>query len=333
MQVKVLVYSAKPYDEASLRAAGGDGRHHLSFLEARLSPETARLADGFDAACLFVNDAASAPAVRALADGGVRLLVLRSAGFNHVDLRAAQEAGIAVARVPAYSPHAVAEHTVALILSLVRQTHRAYNRVRESNFSLEGLVGFDLASRTVGVVGTGTIGAVFAKIMRGFGCTVVAYDIQPNPECEQLGVHYVELEALLVESDVISLHCPLNPSTHHMINAEAIALMKDGVVLVNTSRGALLDTKAAIDGLKSRKIGYLGLDVYEEEEGVFFEDLSGEIVDDDLLMRLVTFPNVLITAHQAFLTREALQNIAETTIANLDRFEREGRPEHPVDPT
>lgn len=328
--MKVIVYSTKPYDEASLGEAALGRRIDLTFVEARLTLETSKLAEGFEAACLFVNDDGSRPVVEALAGMGIKLLVLRSAGFNHVDLEAAQKAGLAVGRVPAYSPHAVAEHAVALILGLARKTHRAYNRVRESNFSLNGLVGFDLAARTVGVVGTGAIGSVFARIMVGFGCRVIATDVRRDADLEALGVVYVERDRLFEEADVVSLHCPLTPDTHHLIDAAAFERMKDGVMLINTSRGALVDTRAAIAALKSRKLGYLGLDVYEEEEGVFFEDLSGTIVDDDLLMRLVTFPNVLITAHQAFLTREALDNIALTTIRNVECFEREGRPEHAV---
>lgn len=326
------MYSAKPYDEASfgraLEETGLD--HRLDFVEARLTPDTAKLAAGYDAICAFVSDHVDAAVVDVLVEHGVRLVALRCAGYNQVDLEATKANGITVGRVPAYSPHAVAEHAVALILGLARRTHRAYNRVRESNFSLNGLVGFDVVQRTVGVVGTGTIGAVFARIMRGFGCTVLAHDVRADPTLEAAGVTYVERDELLSRADIISLHCPLLPSTHHLIDADAVDKMRPGVMIINTSRGALIDTAAVIEGLKQRKIGHLGLDVYEEEDGVFFEDLSDKIVEDDVLMRLMTFPNVLVTSHQAFLTEEALHNIAETTLRNIDRFAREGVVEHPV---
>jgi D-lactate dehydrogenase len=325
----VAVFSSKPHDVASLNAANGAG-HRLDFIEARLSPETAQLADGADAVCAFVNDDLGRPVIEALAASGTRLVALRSAGFNHVDLVAAEAAGLAVGRVPAYSPHAVAEHTVALILALNRKTHRAWNRVREGNFELEGLMGFDLHGKTVGIVGTGAIGAVLARIMVGFGCRVLARDPSPNPDCLALGVDYVELDALLAESDVITLQCPLTPQTHHLIDDAAVARMKRGVMLVNTSRGAVVDTRALIRGLKSGAIGSLGLDVYEEEADLFFEDLSNRIIPDDVFARLLTFPNVLITGHQAFFTTEAVAGIAETTIGNVTAFEREGRVLHPV---
>jgi D-lactate dehydrogenase len=257
-----------------------------------------------------------------LASHGTSLIALRCAGFNNVDLKAAARLGMRVVRVPAYSPYAVAEHVVAMIQTLNRKTHRAYNRVREGNFSLEGLLGFDLHSRTIGVVGTGKIGQIFAQIMKGFGCEVLGYDVFKNSAFEAIG-RYVALPELLSQSDIVSLHCPLTPETYHLINAEAIEQMKPGAMLINTSRGGLVDTEAAIDGLKSKKIGALGLDVYEQESDLFFEDLSNEIIQDDLFERLTTFPNVLITAHQAFFTKEALENIAETTMQNISDFEAE----------
>jgi D-lactate dehydrogenase len=262
--------------------------------------------------------------------GGVRLLALRSAGFNHVDLAAAAALGIAVGRVPEYSPHAVAEHTVALLLALNRHIHRAYNRVREGNFALDGLLGFDLHGRTVGVVGTGRIGSSFARIMAGFGCRLLGVARRPDDGCLALGMRYVELPEMLTASDVVSLHCPLTPDTHHLIDADALARMKPGAMLLNTSRGALVDTAALIAALKSRRLGSVGLDVYEEEADLFFRDLSGEVLDDDVFARLLTFPNVLVTGHQAFFTEEALTSIATTTLANIDAFEDQGRPLHPV---
>jgi D-lactate dehydrogenase len=274
--------------------------------------------------CPFVNDRLDAPVVDELGVGGTRLLALRSAGFNHVDLHAAARAGIVVARVPAYSPHAVAEHTVALMLSLNRRLHRAYARVREGNFALEGLLGFDFHGRTAGIVGTGKIGAAVARILAGFGCRLVAHDPFPNAECLELGARYVGLPELWASADVISLHCPLTADTRHLVDAHAVAAMKPGVMLVNTGRGALVDTMAVIAGLKSGRIGYLGLDVYEEEAELFFEDRSARVIQDDVFARLLTFPNVLVTGHQGFFTREALRAIAETTLANVGAFE-EGR--------
>lgn len=319
--MKVSLYSSKPYDETFFRAANEAHDHELRFLEAHLNQTTALLAEGSDVVCAFVNDDLSAPVLEKLSQVGVKLLVLRSAGFNHVDLAEAARLGLRVARVPAYSPHAVAEHAVALLSSLNRKIHRAYARVREANFSLQGLIGFDLNQRTIGVVGTGSIGAVFAKIMLGFGCRVVAYDPSPSDPCRQLGIEYIPLEQLLGIADVISLHCPLTPQTQHLVDARALAMMKPGALLINTGRGALVDTKALIVALKSRHVGGVGLDVYEEEEGLFFEDLSTDIIQDDVFMRLLTFPNVLITAHQGFFTEEALRNIAETTLTNVTSFE------------
>lgn len=320
--MRVAVFSTKPYDEEFLAAAAASGSgHELAFLEPRLTLETAPLADGFGAVCAFVNDDLSAPVLDRLAEGGVGLLALRSAGFNHVDLRAATRLGMTVARVPAYSPYAVAEHAVALILTLNRRIHRAYNRVREGNFALTGLLGFDLHGRTVGVVGTGAIGTVFARIMQGFGCRTLGFDPFPNDQCQSLGVRYVSLEQLFAEADIISLHCPLTPDTHHLVDASALNAMKDGVMLINTGRGALVDTMAVVEGLKAGRIGHLGLDVYEEEEALFFRDRSDEVIRDDVFARLLTFPNVVITGHQAFFTREALEHIAETTMKNLRAFD------------
>lgn len=321
--MKVAVFSTKQYDRASLDRVNA-GRHEIHYFEPHLDGATAPLAHGHDAVCAFVNDRLDATVLEALAGDGVRLIALRCAGFNNVDLGAAQRLGITVARVPAYSPHAVAEHTVALILALNRKLHRAYNRVREGNFALEGLLGFDLNGRTAGVVGTGKIGAVAARILQGFGCTVLAFDPYPDEGCRALGVRYVPLEELLGASDIITLHCPLTADNYHLINAGALGRMKDGVMLINTSRGGLLDTRAVIEALKSGKIGHLGLDVYEEEAEMFFEDLSSTILRDDIFTRLLTFPNVLITGHQGFFTREALDNIASTTIANITEFEETG---------
>lgn len=325
----VAVFSAKPHDRRFL-AEANDGRHRLTFIEARLSDETARFADGAGAVCAFVNDDLSAPVIATLAAAGTTFIALRSAGFNHVDLAAAEAAGLTVGRVPAYSPHAVAEHAVALILTLNRNTHRAYNRVREGNFALEGLLGFDLAGKTVGIVGTGLIGQVFARIMLGIGCKVIASDPYPNAGIAAEGVRYVGLDELFGASDIISLQCPLTPETHHLIDDAAIARMKPGVMIINTSRGAVVDASAVIRGLKSGVIGALGLDVYEEEAALFFEDLSARAIVDDVFARLLTFPNVLITGHQGFFTREALTAIAETTIGNITAFETTGAPLHPV---
>ena len=320
--MKVAVFSTKSYDRTFLEAANVGGQHELVFFEPRLNLETSVLTAGFPAVCAFVNDCLDAPTLRAIAQNGVRLLALRSAGFNHVDLAAARDLDLTLLRVPAYSPYAVAEHAVAMILSLNRKIHRAYNRVREGNFALEGLLGFDLHGKTVGIVGTGKIGALTAKILHGFGCRLLGYDVFHNPDCVALGMEYVALAQLFANSDVVSLHCPLIPETYHLINAGAIEQMKPGIMLINTSRGQLIDTKAVTKGLKSGKIGYLGLDVYEQETDLFFEDLSDRVIQDDVFQRLLTFPNVLITGHQAFFTQEALQNIAETTIGNITDFEQ-----------
>ena len=320
--MRIAFFSTKPYDRVSFEEANGEHGHELHYFEPRLTPETVQLAHGFDAVCAFVNDQVDGTVIETLADGGTELILLRSAGFNHVDLEAAADRGLTVARVPAYSPYAVAEHAMGLVLTLNRKFHRAYARVREGNFALDGLLGFDLHRKTVGVVGTGKIGAVFARIADGFGCRVLAHDPYPNEEVRALGARYVEMEALLAESDIIALHLPLTPETHHLIDADAISRMKEGVMLVNTSRGGLVDTRAVIEGLKSGRIGSLGLDVYEEEADLFFEDLSGEVIQDDVFARLLTFPNVLVTGHQGFFTREALAGIAGTTLGNATAFAR-----------
>jgi D-lactate dehydrogenase len=323
--MKVAVFSTKSYDRTFLETANVDRTHDLVFFEPRLNLETSVLTAGFPAACVFVNDELDGKTLAAIAQNGIRLLALRSAGFNHVDLAAARDLDLTLLRVPAYSPHAVAEHAVAMILSLNRKIHRAYNRVREGNFALDGLLGFDLHGKTVGIVGTGKIGALTAKILHGFGCRLLGYDVSQNPDCQTLGMEYVSLRELLGTSDIVSLHCPLIPETYHLINAETVEQMKQGTILINTSRGQLINTKAVTKGLKSGKIGYLGLDVYEQETDLFFEDLSNQVIQDDVFQRLLTFPNVLITGHQAFFTEEALKNIAETTIANITDFEQ-GRP-------
>ena len=317
----VAVYDTKPYDRDYLTTAAGVEEMNLRFHDFRLEADTAFSAEGTTAVCVFVNDDVRRSTLESLARHGVRMVALRCAGFNNVDLEAAKELGIAVTRVPSYSPHAVAEHTIALILTLNRKTHRAFNRVRELNFSLNGLVGFDLHGKTVGIIGTGKIGRIAAQILKGFGMRVLAFDPFPNPEwAAQYGVEYVETEMIFRESDIVSLHAPLTPETDHIIGTESIALMKPGVMVVNVSRGRLVHTTALIEGLKSGHIGGVALDVYEEEEGVFFEDLSGEVLHDDELARLLSFHNVLITSHQAFLTEEALREISRVTVENLRRF-------------
>lgn len=323
--MKVAVFSTKPYDERYLRDANKAFKHDLAFFEARLSQQTLLLARGFSAVCVFVHDELSAPVLTALKKLGVGWVALRCAGFNNVDLNRASELGLRVVRVPAYSPHSVAEHTLALILALNRKIHRAYTRVREGNFALDGLMGFDLNGRCAGVVGTGKIGRCVADILLGFGCRVLAHDVHRDATLENKGVRYVELPELFAQSDIITLHCPLTPQTQRLINEQAVRQMKPNVMLINTSRGELVDTRAVIAGLKSGRIGYLGLDVYEEEEDLFFEDLSNRIIQDDVFSRLLTFPNVIITAHQAFFTHEAMTNIAHTTLQNLADLEA-GRP-------
>ena len=320
--MRIAVFSSKAYDRQFLNSANDKHRHDLVFFEGHLSEETVGLAQGFTGVCAFVNDHLNAGVIQTLARFGVGVILLRSAGYNHVDLRAASEAGVTVARVPAYSPHAVAEHAMAMILTLNRKLHRAWARVREGNFALDGLLGFDLVGKTVGVIGTGRIGSVFAEIATGFGCKIFANDLLDNPDLRAAGARYVDLHELLESADIISLHVPLTPQTHHLIDDAAIGRMKTGVVLVNTSRGGVVDTAALIRGLKKGKVGGVALDVYEEEADLFFEDLSASVIQDDVFARLLTFPNVLITGHQGFFTREAMDAIAETTLSNATAFER-----------
>ncbi|MEN9723513.1 MAG: hypothetical protein RJB38_1499 [Pseudomonadota bacterium] len=319
--MKILFFDSHRYERLVFDGVSAHFEHHIDYLDVRLTEKTAPLAAGYDVICAFVNDRVNAEVLTILAQGGVRLVALRSAGFNHVDLEAAHKLGVRVVRVPEYSPHAVAEHAVALLLGLVRKIPRAHARVREGNFSLDGLEGFDLFGKTVGVVGTGRIGRAFAKILLGFGCQVFAYDQSPDPQLAQApGLRYVSLAELFSSAKIISLHVPLTPSTKHLIDDQALSRMQDGVILLNTGRGALIDTRALIDGLKTGKVGGAALDVYEEEEGVFFEDLSNQVLQDDILARLLTFPNVLLTSHQAFLTHEALVNIAETTLKSVSEY-------------
>ncbi len=317
--ITAAVFDTKPYDREPLQRAASGRAIEWRFLEFRLTRETVPLAEGAQAVCVFVNDQLDRPCLEGLAAQGVRLVALRCTGHNNVDVTAAKALGVAVTRVAVYSPYAVAEHAVALLLTLNRKIHRAFNRVRELNFSLNGLVGFDLHGKTAGIVGTGKIGRIVAQILRGFGMKVIAYDPFPNREwAAQQGVEYVDAATLAAHSDVISLHVPLTPETHHLIRRKTLSLMKPGAILINVSRGALIDTTDLLKALKSGRLGGVALDVYEEEEGIFFEDLSNQVLQDDELARLLTFPNVLITSHQAFLTREALADIARTTVANLE---------------
>jgi D-lactate dehydrogenase len=323
--VRVAFFSAHPFDRQFFDDANATRGHDIRYLEARLTAATCALAADCPAVCAFVNDQLDRPVLERLWSGGTRMIALRSAGFNHVDLPSARELGFIVSRVPAYSPNAVAEHTIALILALDRKIHRAYFRVREGNFALDGLLGFDLAGRTAGVVGTGKIGVIVARILQAIGCRVVAYDIAPSDECRAAGVEYVALDDLWGRSDIITLHAPLTEVTRHIVNQASLSKMKRGVMIVNTGRGALIDTPAVIRGLKNGHIGYLGLDVYEEEEQLFFQDLSSHVIQDDVFARLLTFPNVIVTAHQAFFTREALRAIGETTLDNISAFEQARR--------
>ena len=317
--MKIAFFSTQPYDKEYFERY--NKQHEIIFFDAQLNEQTVNLANGCAAICGFVNDQLNASVIKSLAGIGVKIIAQRCAGFNNVDLYAAKENNITVVRVPAYSPHAVAEHALALIMTLNRKTHKAYNRVREGNFSLHRLTGFDLYGKTVGVIGTGKIGQCFAHIMLGLGCKVLAFDIIANKELEAAGVEYLPLTDVLKQSDILSLHCPLTDQTKHLINKTSLSMMKDGVMLINTSRGGLIDTKAAIDALKEGKLGYLGIDVYEQEEKLFFHDLSENIIEDDVIMRLLSFSNVLITAHQGFLTDEALTQIALVTLKNLSDFE------------
>ncbi|MGQ7957123.1 2-hydroxyacid dehydrogenase [Pseudomonas sp. SP16.1] len=315
--MRICLFSSKPYDRDSFLAAARPDACQLQFHEARLTEASAALASGCEVVCAFINDELSAPVLERLAAGGTRLIALRSAGYNHVDLKAAERLGLCVVRVPAYSPHAVAEHAVALVLALNRRLHRAFNRTREGDFSLHGLTGFDLHGKTVGVIGGGKIGQAFAGIMHGFGCRVLVYDPFPLAGLEAIGARQAPLDEVIGQSDVLSLHCPLTEASYHLIDASRLERMKRGVMLINTGRGALVDTPALIEALKSGQLGYLGLDVYEEESELFFEDRSDLPLQDDTLARLLTFPNVIVTAHQAFLTHEALAAIARTTLDNI----------------
>lgn len=328
--MKIACFSTKRYDMNSFTQVNAGFGHELTFFDTKLTVATTALAAGFDGVCVFVNDEVDRATLTNLAQAGIKIIATRSAGYNQIDLAAAEALGILVARVPAYSPSAVSEFTVGLILTLGRQIHRAYNRVRDNNFELDGLQGFELNQKTIGVFGTGRIGAQVIKNLSGFGAKILAYDLYHNPDVTPFADYVATPTDLFVNADIITLHSPLTPETHHLINARTIAQMKDGVFLVNTSRGALLDTTAVIEGLKSGKIGYLAIDVYEVESDLFFRDLSNEVVQDDVFARLLTFPNVLVTGHQAFLTQRALSNIAETTLQNFTEFEQSGRCQNAV---
>ncbi|MFV5695359.1 2-hydroxyacid dehydrogenase [Flavobacterium sp. LB3P122] len=319
--MKIAVFSTKTYDRKYLDKFNIESKHELIYFEAPLNADTANLAIGFEGVCIFVNDKIDKKTIDKLSKIGIKLIDLRCAGFNNVDIEAASKENIKILRVPAYSPHAVAEHAVALILTLNRKTHKAYNRVRESNFSLENLTGFNLYEKTVGVIGTGKIGAAFCHIMLGFGCKVIAYDVKESEKLSAKGVEYKTLDELLENSDIISLHCPLNLNTKHLFNTKAFSKIKKGAMLINTSRGALIKTSDAIEALKNEQLGYLGIDVYEQEENLFFKDLSESVIKDDLIERLMSFHNVLITPHQGFFTNEALNQIALTTLKNFTDFE------------
>lgn len=319
--MKIAFFSSKQYDQEYFNRVNAEFNHTLSYFETRLNKYTVSLAKGHDAICAFVNDKINENTLNKMAEFNIKAIALRSAGFNNVDLEAAAKLGITVLRVPAYSPQAVAEHALALIFTLNRKTHKAYNRVREGNFSLERLTGFNLSGKTIGIIGTGAIGKAFIHLLKGFDAKIVAYDPYPNDMLKKQGVEYRSLHDLLSVSDVVSLHCPLTPDTFHIINRQSLNHIKEGAMLINTSRGKLIDTDAAIDALKEKKLGYLGIDVYAEEEKLFFKDLSEMIIDDDKIARLMQFPNVLITAHQGFLTREALEQITLTTLQNLTDYE------------
>lgn len=319
--MRVACFSSKSYDEASFNSLLPKYAHEFTFLEPKLDAHTITLAEGYDAICTFVNDYINEKVLEKMSQMGIQNIVLRCAGYNQVDLKKAAELDMKICRVPAYSPEAVAEHALALLLTLSRKTHKAFNRVRDNNFSLEGLTGFNIHGKTAGVIGTGAIGKAFCKIMLGMGCKVIANDLYENDELKTLGVTYLSIQELLEQSEILSLHCPLTPETFHLINDKTLKLMKDHATLINTSRGALIDTEAVINALKNRKIGNLGIDVYEQEEDLFFQNRSEEILQNEQIARLMGFPNVLITGHQAFLTQEALAHIAETTLQNLDELE------------
>ncbi|MDO6438070.1 2-hydroxyacid dehydrogenase [Cyclobacterium sp. 1_MG-2023] len=319
--MKIAVFSTKPYDQEYFEKYSSNNEYTFAFFETALNKTTANLSAGFDVICAFVNDKVDKDTIEVLANNGIRLIAMRCAGFNNVDIQSAKEHQIKVVRVPAYSPEAVAEHSVALIMTLNRKTHKAYNRVREGNFSLKNLIGFNLHGKVVGVIGTGQIGIAFCKIMKGFGCRLLAYDIAEAEVLVDMGVEYLPMEKVFQQADIISLHCPLNQSTKHLVNKASLEQMKAGVMIINTSRGALINTSDAIEGLSQKKIGYLGIDVYEQEENLFFEDLSESIIEDDDILRLNSFPNVLITSHQAYFTKEAMDQITVITLDNIRAFE------------
>ena len=320
--MRIAVFSTKSYDRDYFEKYNENYHFVFTFFETALNANTAKITAGFDVVCVFVNDTVDKATVKLLSENGVKLIALRCAGYNNVDIESAKQHHIKVVRVPAYSPEAVAEHAMALILTLNRKTHKAYNRVREGNFSLKNLIGFNLYGKTVGVIGTGQIGAAFCKVAKGFGCNVIAFDIAQDPELVDLGITYLSLEEVFKQSDIISLHCPLNLHTKHLIDQASIYSMKQGVMIINTSRGALIDTPDVIEGLITNKIGYLGIDVYEQEENLFFEDLSEHIIKDEMILRLMSFPNVLITSHQAYFTKEAMDKITTTTLENIRCFEK-----------
>ena len=323
--MRVAIFSAKNYERTLLDALNAGHQHELVNFDTLLGSGTASLAVGFPAVSVFVNDLVDGHVLTQLAAGGTKLVATRCTGFNHIDLRAAKELGVKVVRVANYSPNSVAEFAVGLLLALNRKIPRAYYRTREGNFELDGLMGFDLVGRTVAVIGTGKIGTIFARIMAGFGCKVIGFDVQHSPEFEKIGGRYVDAESVQDEADVISLHCPLTPETHHIVNARTLALVRRGALLINTSRGGLVDTEAAIEALKSGQLGGMAIDVYEQEAGLFFKDLSSTVISDDVIQRLVSFPNVIVTGHQAFFTREAIGTILETTLASISDFAA-GRP-------
>ena len=322
--MKIAFFSSKPYDKTFFEAENKNYGFELNFYETHLGPHIVNAIEDEQAVCVFVNDKVNRQVIEILAKKGVKIIALRCAGFNNVDLEAAKEFGIKVCRVPAYSPEAVAEHTMAMLLTLNRKTHKAYNRVREQNFALNGLLGFNLYQKTIGVVGTGKIGKAFVKIAIGFGAKIIAYDLVPDKDLEAIGMEYMPLESLFSQSDIISLHCPLTPENHYMINYESISKMKNGVTIINTSRGGLIHTNDAIIALKEKKIGLLGLDVYEQEEKLFFKDLSASIIEDDSIQRLMSFPNVLVTSHQAFFTKEALEQISQRTLQSISDLLKTG---------
>ncbi len=319
--MRIAVFSTKSYDQEYFEKYNGEYNYNFTYFETALKASTANLTNGFDAVCIFVNDIIDKETLKILSVNNIQLIALRCAGYNNVDIEAARNYNIKTVRVPAYSPESVAEHAIALVLTLNRKTHKAYNRVREGNFSLKNLIGFNLQGKTIGVIGTGQIGATFIKVIKGFGCKIIAFDINKNKDLLDLGVEYLDVNEVFKHSDILSLHCPLNQHTKHIINEKSIALMKEGVMIINTSRGGLVNTADVIEGLITKKIGYLGIDVYEQEENLFFRDLSEHIIQDELILRLMSFPNVLITSHQAYFTKEAMEEITLTTLGNIKSFE------------